>query len=121
MEPPPSHPPTCLDLFFALAQRFEGVDLQSRRGFIHGPWRAKLISNKNSRDHYRLEAWGKTAEEAAFIIVTKVQDLDGLNNQIAAELQAMEAEQATSSPSAHASPPVPAAAAFRETPAPLPS
>lgn len=56
--------------FLALSERFEGVDLQCRRQWRNaeqalGGWRARLVTNKNSRNHFRLEAWGTSAEEAA--------------------------------------------------------
>lgn len=67
--------------FFALSDRFEGVDLQSRRGWcsVWNPaskWRARLVVNKNERGKYRIEEWGASAEEAAQKVVTRVKTID---------------------------------------------
>ena len=72
---------TALLDFFALAARFEGIDLQCRRGWtsVWNPlakWRARLVVNKNERGKYRIEEWGASAEEAAQKVVTRVKTID---------------------------------------------
>ena len=64
---------TPLERFEALAHRFLGVDLQSRRVTCGGGgpgcfwparWRARLVTSKNEHSDYRLTAYGETADAA---------------------------------------------------------
>lgn len=57
-----------------LSCRFHGVDLQARRGGSDWPanWRVRLVTNKNERIDFRVEAFGDTPEEAIQNLKAKV-------------------------------------------------
>lgn len=60
-----------------LTRRFSGVDLQSRRTSQPSSWprrwRARLVTNKNERDAFRLTAWEDTADEAVVSLLVAVR------------------------------------------------
>ena len=78
------------EILTALSSRFLGVDLQYRRtttcsaGQWPAPWRARLLTSKNERASYRMDAFGHTAQEAAQHLANMVY----LNDVRIAERQA---------------------------------
>lgn len=64
-----------LGRFRALSERFHGFDLQRRRDWIE-PWRARIVTTKNERANYRLEAYGPTAADACTRLELLVNEQD---------------------------------------------
>lgn len=61
-----------------LSKRFNGFDLQHRRGGTDWPlpWRAAIRTNKNERHNYRLESFGATPQEACWILLVAIETID---------------------------------------------
>lgn len=68
--------------FATLCDRFEGVDVACRRSASKhdgwdGPWRARLVTNKNERNAYRIVVFGQSQLEVEERLVQAVEEIDG--------------------------------------------
>lgn len=73
---------TTIGLLEAMAERFQGVDLQRRRstscsaGAWPSPWRARLRTSKNERREYRMTVYADTADDAIMALYKAVWRID---------------------------------------------
>lgn len=52
------------DEFHKIATRFSGFSLERRTEWKHGPWRVRILPNKQERQDFRIEVYGETADAA---------------------------------------------------------
>ncbi len=74
MTDPANDPPQPVDSgasalarLLAVAERFSGISVERRRTEKNWPaqWRINVYTSKNERSAYRIERWGRSADEAA--------------------------------------------------------
>lgn len=49
-----------LTMFYKISGCFSGFDLQRRAEWTQGPWRLRMLPNKDTRQDYRVEVYGET-------------------------------------------------------------
>ncbi len=65
-----------LDLLWKIAERFSGFSLERRIEWKNGPYRVRVLPNKQERQDYRIEVYGKTLRGVIDESVRLIEEID---------------------------------------------